>query len=198
MRQVIVIHGGESFATYEEFWTYLNETVLHLDRLKLHDWKHGLQRELGESYEVIAPRMPNSLNAKYAEWKVWFEKLIPQLDDSLILVGHSMGGVFLAKYLSLERFPKRILGTILVAAPFDLDGDHALHEFAISNDLVGFTEQSERIFLYQSEDDPVVAFTELAKYQACLPGATVRIFKDREHFNQESLPEILTDIRSLG
>ncbi len=63
--------------------------------------------------------MPNKTNAQFEEWKIWFEKFIPFLNDGVILVGHSLGGVFLAKYLSENKFPKKIGGVFLVSAVYE-------------------------------------------------------------------------------
>jgi hypothetical protein len=52
-------------------------------------WKNTLQQNLGEDFQVVAPRMPNQFDARYEEWKIWFEKLIPLLNDEVVLVGHS-------------------------------------------------------------------------------------------------------------
>jgi len=69
MPQVIVIHGGDTFATYEEYLEFLKSWEIDFDeiRQKYTDWKDGLQEALGEGYEVIAPKMPNKINAKYLE-----------------------------------------------------------------------------------------------------------------------------------
>lgn len=197
-QQVVAIHGADAFATYEEFFQSLGDKLMHLDRLRFSDWKQTLHTALGDDFDVLLPRMPNPQNAKYAEWKVWFSKLAPELDDGVLLVGHSMGGVFLAKYLSEEIFPKQVRGTFLVAAPYNEDGGRRLVEFAVEHDLGRFREQAGRIFLYHSENDPVVAFSELKKFTDELPDATVRTFTDREHFNQSEFPELVADIRSLA
>jgi len=152
---------------------------------------------LGDTYEVLTPRMPNSNNAKYIEWKIWFEKLFPFLYGEVILVGHSLGASFLAKYLSEEQFPKKILATLLIAGPYDSDGDRPMVEFTLPNSLALFEEQGGTISLYHSKDDPVVAFSELSKYQKALPNAKITSFEDRRHFNQESFPEIVIDIQSI-
>ena len=63
--------------------------------------------------------MPLQDNAKYEEWKILFERYIPHLKDNVILMGNSLGGIFLAKYLSENKFPKKILSTYLTCPPFD-------------------------------------------------------------------------------
>ncbi len=196
--QIFAIHGGNAFLTYEEYLSHLRTMELTKERLQgWRDWKAHLNRDLGEGYEVFTPSMPSSRNAKYLEWKIWFEKMFPFMEDGVVLIGHSLGGLFLAKFLSEEAGPERIGATLLVAPPHSSDGGRPIVEFTLPASLENLSRQGGKIFLYHSKDDPVVEFGELAKYQAALPQATTRVFEDRGHFNQEQFPEILEDIRSL-
>lgn len=198
--QVVVIHGGDVFETYEEYLEDLRNKELDFERLRegKKDWKGTLREALGEKYEVIQPSMPNKQNARYEEWRIWFEKFIPYLQDELVLVGHSMGGIFLVKYLTENEFPKKVLATFLVAAPFDdKDIQEPIGDFKLPEKTDGFKKKVGKVFLYHSEDDPVVPFVDLEKYKKELPDATVRIFKNRGHFTQEELQEIVEDIKSL-
>lgn len=195
--QIWVIHGGETFSTYERFINHLREVVLDISKFNKHGWKSRLQGNLGDMHEVLLPKMPNPDNAKYIEWKIWFEKFIPYVQGGAVLIGSSLGGVFLAKYLAEEAFPKKIKAVFLVAPPYDDNNNPDLADFAPPKNLGKFIQQSGHIFLYHSKDDPVVAFAELAKYQRALPNATVRIFEDRGHFNQKVFPELAQDIKSL-
>lgn len=197
MQQVMIIHGGTSFASYEEYFFYLRLEEVSLERLRRTGWKRSLNDRLGPGYEVFNPLMPNSGNAKYIEWKIWFDKLLPLFDDNVILIGHSLGGVFLAKYLSEETVSKRIRATILIAPPFDEDEGRVLPEFAITHSLEKLQQQGGEIIFYHSKDDPVVSFSELKKYENLLPGVRVRVFEDRQHFNQDDLPELVEEIRNL-
>src|SRR5690348_8942682 len=106
--QLIFLHGGDPYDTYEQFLASLKKQEIDLTRMKAKGWKEHLQAKLGPKFDVILPRMPNSMNAKYLEWKIWFEKLIPHMSKEVILGGHSLGGIFLAKYLSENKFPKKI------------------------------------------------------------------------------------------
>jgi predicted alpha/beta hydrolase family esterase len=198
-QQIFVIHGGDAFDVYEEWLTYLRSKEINLERAKLRDWKARLEETLGEDFEVIFPRMPNSQNAKYEEWKIWFEKHIPFLHDGVILIGHSLGGVFLARYLSEETFPKSIKATLLIASPFDVDGGRPMQGgFCVGESLSKLKEQGGVVVLYHSQDDSVVAFSEMTKYSALLSSAELRVFEDRGHFNQEEFPEILEEIRAIS
>ena len=84
---VVIIHGGTTFDTYEEYWKYLESSTLTLEKINRKNWKDFLAENLTE-FEVVYPKMPNSKNARYPEWKLWFEKLFPLLSDEVILVGH--------------------------------------------------------------------------------------------------------------
>ena len=139
--------------------------------------------------------MPCQDNAKYAEWKIWFERLFPFVEDGTILLGGSLGGIFLAKYLSENKFPKKIKALFLVAAPHsDMEGSIS---FDLKKPLQNVKEQCDNIHLYQSQDDPEVNFAEVEKYQKELPGAKLHIFEDRGHFLQEHFPEIVAEIKKL-
>lgn len=191
-KQILVIHGGEAFDTYEEYVAALKTWEVSLDNKK--GWKSSLQETLGDEYTVIQPRMPNATNAKYAEWKIWFEKYIPLLEESVIFIGHSLGGIFLAKYLSEEIYPKKITATFLVAAPYNTETNHPLADFNITQPLTKFEEQGGEIYLYHSNDDQVVPFSNFERYRNELPNTHVRIFDDRGHFNGEEFVELRNDL----
>ena len=197
MKQVVVIHGGDAFASYNEYLRFLKKERVDPARGGKKGWKSNLATTLGKGYEVLAPHMPNAQNAKYREWVIWFEKHIPFMRDGVILVGHSLGGSFLAKYLAERHLPKKIRATLLVAPPYDTDGSRKLVEFNSPKSLKKLEEQGGALYLYMSKDDSIVSFNELAKYQKALPKATARVFKKRGHFLQSSFPELVRDIKAL-
>lgn len=199
MQQVVVIHGGTTFASYDQYLNFLQTREVSLDYFKLRiDWKNGLQKDLGDGYLVLQPRMPDQTNAQYAEWKIWFERLAAFLEDEVILVGHSLGGLFLVKYLSENKFPKAIKAAILVAPPYDEgNGGESLGSFNLINNLELFKQQAGKISFYFSQDDAVVPPYHLEKYQQELPDAKFNVFEDRQHFNQQEFPELIEEIKII-
>lgn len=194
-QSLILIHGGTTFDTYEEYWKSLESSELTLAKINRTDWKDYMKARLPE-FEVIYPKMPNSKNARYAEWKLWFEKLFPLLTDEVVLVGHSLGGIFLAKYLSENAFPKKVISLHLVAAPYEAGvGEESLADFALTQTLAPLSSLTHSVFLYHSTDDPVVGFAHAEKYARDIPSATLRTFVDRGHFIQNEFQELLEDIR---
>lgn len=196
---MIAIHGGDAYDTYEQYIESLLKEKLDYKDFFKKGWKKTLSEKLGGSFEVITPRFPNEANAKYKEWKIWFEKIIPFIDDGVVLVGHSLGGMFLARYLAENKFPKKIRSTMIVASPHTERLDHSLADFVIPKNLVAFEEQGGEIFLYYSSDDPLIKepMEHLKSYQKYLPNVHVRIFSDRGHFSGEEFPEIIEDIKKL-
>lgn len=197
-KQILIIHGGDTFATHEEYLNFLRNYEIDISRYNSdrNDWKPWVRKMLKDEYEVITPPMPNRSNAHYDEWKLWFEKFIPFLEDGVILVGHSQGGIFLAKYLSQNRFPRKIGAAMLVSAPFDKDSEgYPVLSFSLP---AGLDMQTDNVFLYHSKDDPVVPFEALEKYKELIPEAKTRILENRGHVNQEEFPELLEDIFELS
>lgn len=199
-RQIIVIGGGTSFKTYDDYLSYLKNKSVDLDKFrKPNDWKDNLKEDLEEKYDVLYLSMPNNRNAKYEEWKIWFEKTLKLLDKKIILMGHSLGGIFLARYLSEYKTNKEIVATILVAAPFKNEFENEdLRRFALPKSLGLFSKQSRVIFLLHSKDDPVVPFSHVEYYKKQLPKAKIRVFNKNGHFKQAHFPEIVKLIQDLN
>jgi hypothetical protein len=196
-KQIVILGGGDTFETYESFLENLKNSPFHIERCTTNkrDWKPWLRTELGEAYEVIIPGMPNSANAQYHEWRIVFEKIIPFLHDGVLLVGHSLGGSFLVKYLSENVFPKKIRGVFLIAACSDKDAfGYSLASFALPKKM---KLRTKKVYLYQSKDDPVVPFAAMEYFKKAFPKARMRIFEDRKHINTEDFPELLADIKLI-
>lgn len=205
-QQVFVMHGGDTHATYEEYIESLKKELIDPADFMVvvgaeeKKWKKTLAQRLGPDFEVILPMMPSSLNAKYLEWKIWFEKFIPYLHDGVIFVGHSLGATFFAKYLSENLFPKKIKGLFLIAPAYDDTGSsYSLADFILPVDLTQIQQQCMRVFIYHSKDDPVVRFDDFAKYTKALPAAQGIVFEDWGHFTgQSEFPELTQKIKEIS
>jgi predicted alpha/beta hydrolase family esterase len=197
MQQVVVIHGGDAYETQKEYLQSLHAKEITLARLKQKDWKSNLQKDLGDAYEVLAPRLPNAQNARYAEWKIIFDKIVPLLEDNVILIGHSLGGIFLCKYLSEEDVPKKIAALFLIAAPYATQDHEPIVDFMLVGSLAPLEMTVGKIVLYHSKDDVVVPFENAELFKKALPNAQLEVFEDKGHFNSESVSELLNDIKSL-
>lgn len=197
-KQIIIIGGGGTFANYKDYIIDLKNTKIDFERIKNKKWKDTLGKNQGRGFEVILPKMPNPSNAKYLEWKIWWEKIIPHMEKEVVLIGHSLGGIFLAKYLSENKFPKKILAAFLIAAPFDDKGkEYSLADFKLQKDLSLLEKQSEKLFIWQSADDDIVPISDLNKYKKALPNANFKEFKNKGHFTQNTFPELVREIKKV-
>lgn len=202
-RQVFFIHGGDSFSKREDFLRYLGTMPLrNLPGSTSADfWTKSLAEDLGEDYEVFMPSMPNKQNASYDEWSIWFEKHFAYLKDEVILVGWSLGGMFLAKYLSEKTFPQKIKALFLLAAPCgtqtDSEGnDCGSFQFDPKN-LSFLNEKIDLINIWHSTDDFVVPYEQALDYQKHINKAKLVTFSDKNHFLLPKFPELISAINDL-
>ncbi len=200
-KQIVFIHGGNAFSNYGTFLTYLQTKEINdpLDLETVKRWQPTIREALGETHEVYHPLMPNKQNAKYTEWKLWFERYHMFLRDGVILIGHSLGGYFLAKYLSEEKMPVRVKALYLLAIPFEPDdfggedgGDFAFDEAKLPR----LAEQVGSVHIFHSTDDFVVPYEHALRYQKALPQAELVTFEDKNHFKLEVFPELIEHIRA--
>ncbi len=202
-KQVVFIHGGDSFSKYEDFLQDLKtKQVRDLPDSELTQiWTKTLREDLGDEFEIFMPVMPNKQNAQYDEWKIWFERYFEFLRDDVVLVGWSLGGMFLAKYLSEEKFPFKIKAVYLLAAPSgeftdETGNDCGSFHFPMEN-LVNLTRQVDKVNVWHSIDDFVVNYKQVLLYKKYLETAKFVIFEDKNHFLVPELPELHDSIKSL-
>lgn len=199
MKQIIIIHGWDCFATQELFYKSLKERDYNPFENKKKR-RTRIAEQLKKTHQTMLPEMPCKHNADYIARKIRFERHFPFLNkEDLILIWYSLGWNFLVKYLSENTFPKTIKQLHLVAPSFDQEWfiDEDIWNFSFDpNKLKNIATQVEKIFLYQSEDDPVVPFSQSQKYIQYLPQANFFRFKDKWHFYVSEFPELLENILS--
>jgi len=197
--QILYIHGGMTFKNKKDYLQFLKTRSISIDK-KLRWTDFYLDKQLGKQFEIIRPRMPLVDDAKYNDWKIHFERYLPYLKNNVILIGQSLGGIFLAQYLSENKFPKKILATYLVCPPFD--------DTCFTEDLVGgfklkkylslLEKNSKNLTLFFSKDDDCVPVNHAEKYRAKLKKAKIVIFNTKNgHFNISTFPEIVKMIKEL-
>ncbi|MCB8944000.1 MAG: alpha/beta fold hydrolase [Ardenticatenaceae bacterium] len=160
-----------------------------------------LQAALGAEYQVLYPQMPNEGDPDYELWKGQIKKELAALDDKAMIIGHSLGGSFLLKYLAEEQIEKRIAGLFLMAAPY-WGGDgwqyEGYEQITLPESFASKLPQGAPIFLYHSRDDEIVPFAHLALYAEKLPQATIREFDGHGHQFNNDLSEVAADMLNLS
>jgi predicted alpha/beta hydrolase family esterase len=194
--QILLIHGGMTFKSKKDYLHFLKTRKISIEEKRWAD--DYLKKKLGNNFEIIKPRMPLPDNAKYNEWKIHFERYFPYLRNQIILIGNSLGSIFLAKYLSENKFPKRILSTYLICPPFDdtLPTEDLVGGFKLKSDLSLIEKNSKNLKLLFSKDDDVVPVSHAKKYGKKLKNAKIIIYKSKNgHFKISKFPEIIKMIK---
>lgn len=194
--QVLFIHGGMTFKNKKDYLHFLKNREIKINKIK---WNEDyLKNKLGPKFEIIKPRMPLSDNSKYDEWKIHFERHFPYIRDNAILIGESLGGIFLAKYLSENKFPKKILSVYLVCPPFDntLSEEDLVGGFKLKSDLSLIKKNCKNVTLMFSRNDDVVPVAHAEKYRAKLKNSKIIIYDDKNyHFDVAEFPQIIKMIK---
>jgi len=162
-KKVLIIHGLESNS--REHW-FLEE-------------KERLER-LG--YEVTVPDMPNSASPRKEEWVQVIKDFEP--DKESILIGHSLGGPTILRYLELAT--SKVGKCILIATPIrKLDEEYK----AIDNFLEGgfdwekIKRNTEKLVVFAQAGDYAVPLQH-GKDLANHTNAELVIVEGNDHFDK--------------
>ena len=190
MKQVLIIHGGDSFSSYDAYLSSLRSREINYDRLRPQKkWRTWVAEQLPDT-DVLLPTFPNGFNAVYDEWVIYFEKLLPLLGDDVRLVGHSLGAMFLTKYLHEHTLGEKVRQLILIAGQYGERQGDDMGSFLVRS-AAGLEKSADEIHLFYSEDDPIINYASLEGYRKDLPSAIVHNFTNRQHFNDGTFPELL-------
>lgn len=81
------------------------------------DWMPWIKQELKKrKIKVYIPEMPDTEHPKIDEWMAHLSKVIGKPDKNTILVGHSLGGNAILRYLMQMRSGQKIGSAIIVAS----------------------------------------------------------------------------------
>ena len=158
----------------------------------------SLKRELGPTYAVRYPRMPNEDDPNYATWKAALQKEIVGLNDGAILVGHSIGGTIMINALA-EQPPTRRLGAIfLISVPFVGEGGWPPDDWKPQRELGKKLPRGVPIYIYQGLADQTAPPAHADLYARAIPQAKVHRLPGRDHQLNNDLREVAEAIKTLA
>lgn len=158
----------------------------------------NLQIALGDECNLVCPNMPNPESPAYQSWKDKLQEQLEVLKGELLMIGHSLGGSVLLKYLSEHQSQNNISGLFLIAAPFwGIDEHWQADEFVLREDFASRLTHIPNIFFYHSQDDEVVPVQHLRLYATCVPHATVRALDRFGHAFKDHCHQLIDDINPL-
>ena len=147
----------------------------------------------------ICIKFPNPEAPSFPAWLDLLETYKQYIDEQTIMIGHSLGGLFLLRVL--ERLPNQIFAAFFVAAPIGIkpiryyDSDYRFSGFTFDWKLI--KSQAKHFSVFHSDNDPYVSLNngkELAKKL----GIQLHFIPNAGHLNAESgytkLDELLQEI----
>lgn len=193
--QVVFVNGGMTFSNRDDYLDFLKDREVSVE--KKETWDTGNYLEEALEHDLVRVDMPCWRNADYEEWKITFENYLPLLSEKVILVGLSLGGTFLAKYLSENKFPKEILSAYLIGAPYDddLKGETLAGGFKISSNLSLLEDNCNNLTLMYSEEDDIVPLRHSGKFKERLSDPETITYENKNgHFQVAEFPELIEKI----
>ena len=154
------------------------------------NWFPWLKQELEQrGYKIFVPQFlsPPIVPAKIAEWFDVFKSYEQNIDENSILIGHSLGGIFLLR--ELEKLTHPIKAAFFVGTPIGVrpilnyDRDSAFSGFDF--DWEEIKKKAQKFVVFQSDDDPYVGLDngkELAKNL----GVELSFVPNAGHFNKKA------------
>ncbi|MBC7406623.1 MAG: leucine--tRNA ligase [Candidatus Parcubacteria bacterium] len=203
---VIMVHGGDSTGSSEDGRQddKITDRIVEKNQYSTSKgcpvWGENLDKVLDkEIFDVVAPVFPNAENALYSEWKRFFEQIIEsQLKNNqyqdIVVIGHSLGTVFLQMYLSSEDFNERFgqkLSIIQLVGCCESEGD-----FEVTDNWAKIKSQVGLIKIHHSQDDSVCPFKWGQLYASKLGLASFDTYSNKGHFEQVNFEELANQLRS--
>jgi predicted alpha/beta hydrolase family esterase len=171
--QILFVQGGGE-GTYDEWDNKLVDS---------------LARELGDGFEIHYPRMPDEDDPSLEHWVPAIRREMAALDDSAIVVGHSVGGTLLIRAIAEQPPKQRLAAIVLLAPPFVGDGGWPDDDGESPADLGGLPPGLP-VHLFHGLDDDTVPAAHADLYARAIPGATVHRLPGRDHQLGNDLAEV--------
>jgi predicted alpha/beta hydrolase family esterase len=157
-------------------------------------WYPAVERELAAlGINVINTEFPDSVKARSSYWLPFLESL--GADDNTILIGHSSGAVAAMRYAETHR----VLGSVLVGVCYTDLGDTFEAQSGYYRDpwrWSAIRDHQQWIGIFNSTDDPHIPIAEPRHVAAQLKCSYFE-FRDRGHFTDGQLPEVVEFVRRL-
>jgi uncharacterized protein len=156
-----------------------------------------LREELGSEYEIDFPIMPGLDDPHYVSWSERLGEILAEIDEPIVVVGHSLGASVFLKYLAEGRPAEQVSGIVLLATPYWGESDWEA-EWALPGGWPDGTTELPPTHLFHSSDDEVIPFSQLELYRERLPNATFHPLEGRGHlYDRGDLIEVLEAIREV-
>ncbi len=203
MNTYILIPGGESFLDDTEYQHFIISTLVDWNSSAFliweeqKKWKTELAKKLTEAGNLVyTPNFPNAINAKYNEWKLFFEAWIGNIEvqGTLTFIGHSLGGNFLLKYFTEIWMQINItsLDQIHLVAACICEWD-----FITPENYDTLRSLGKKVHIWHAEDDTVVLFGTVKKIEKELPEAQTHFFGSEKWYGHFSPLAVFPELEDI-
>lgn len=168
------------------------------------NWFPWLKEELeSRGHRVFIPKFPDPRKDNHLEdWLKVLEAYKEYINESTILIGHSLGGLFLLRVL--ERLEKKVAAAFFISPPA---GVKPIKYFVSDEKFSGFEFDWEKIRkgakyfkVYHSDNDPYISLANGQKVADELE-VSLAFIPNAGHLNAEAgfteFPQLLEDIRAV-
>ena len=199
--QIIIIGGGRTYRDKEQMMQNFIKFDVDME-YKTRSWKDWLSWSLEDKYEFITMKRPLVDNADYVVWKIMFEKYFVKLNsENLTIVSHSLGTIFILKYLVENGFKTNIKQLHLVSPivsndfqPVDDVENTGTFTFDISK-ISEVKKYVDDLHIWHSTDDTMCIYKNAEYIKQEIPDSTLHTFSDRGHFLQSTFWELFDVLR---
>jgi len=164
------------------------------------NWFPWLKNELEKKeFKVIVPKFPTPLNQSLESWLRTIAKYENKITDETVLIGHSLGAVFILNYL--EKTNKKIKAAFLVAGFHKMLGSpyDKLNKSFIDKkfDWERIKMSCNKFFVFGSDNDEYISI-DITKELAKNVNGDLRIIQNGGHLNKAAgfvnFPQLLETI----
>ena len=142
--------------------------------------------------------MPHPEDPHYEPWSERLGQILDEIDEPVVIVGHSLGASVVLKHLSETGRAEPIAGLVLLATPLWGESEWEA-EWTLPADWPTPETSLPRTFMFHSRDDEELPLAHLDRYARRLPDAVTRPLDGNGHlYEHGDLAEILDAIRSLS
>ncbi len=163
-----------------------------------YDFVQWLRNKFDDEFQIYDPIIEEPDAPANQMWKGMFNREFPKLTNPVFLIGHSLGGSILLKYLSEETCKLQIAGLFLVAPPYWGKQGWEAEDFALRHDFSITLPAIPEIHLYHCLNDHVVPVDHADFYQKLIPTASIHKLNGNDHAFADGLPLLVEHIKSLN
>ena len=140
-----------------------------------HCWYPESKKELEqEGFEVQIPNMPDTDNPQLKNWLPKLKEVADPPNENLFLIGHSLGGITILRYLEQLDENQKIAGVVFISACINALGYPEIENFF--EKPINFEKiktKAEYFVIIHSEDDPIVPVKHAHQFKKTLDGVLI-------------------------